>query len=309
MKIVNVCYKDWSRFMFDNAKALQSVGVDCKAFVFKSHEYYTADEQAEAVSHERMIAEIHRADIVQVFHTQKQMEPYVKDLKKPVIIYHTASDYRKYPQHYNEMWNPIVEKSVICLGEFHKLGAKNEVYLVGAVDTDLLQPHIGYKGIIKTVAHYPSNERKKGTPHIQKIVASLARKLRGKFTYKSQVRIVPFQDNLKRMSECDIYLELFKLKLDHKTYGSWGITALEAAALGKVVITNHLAYRLYKAVYGECMIQHGNDVDQFSRQLAAFIKMDKEKLIDYQQRTRDWVVEKHSYKATGKRIKDVILEL
>jgi len=90
-----------------------------------------------------------------------------------------------------------------------------------------------------------------------------------------------------------------------KPYGSWGITALEAAAMGKVVFTQMNNPSLYEKTYG-CLpeLMCYNDKSEFIDNLQSLI--DSPSAIRVMQKlTREWVVKHHSFESTGKKMLDL----
>ena len=75
------------------------------------------------------------------------------------------------------------------------------------------------------MGHFPSKPAVKGS---DKIVEAM-KNVKGNFEFRYSDKRVSWEEQIKRMSECDIYVERFT-----KDSG-FGITALEAAALGKIV--------------------------------------------------------------------------
>lgn len=304
LRIINICNNDWANFSYDNAQALRKVGVDCQAFKFAGHKNnYLAE--AKFVSHKELQRQISKADIVQVHHSDKGMVDYVKDHPK-VVVYHAGTAYRKYYKFYNDLFNPFVKASILALGEFWELGAKNPKYLVGAVDTTKIKAHFGQSFSTPRIAHYPSNVLKKGTDHIKQMLKEVSKKGRRFKFLGEDVYLVSFAENLKRMADCDIYIELFQLKLHGQLYGSFGISALEAAALGKIVITNNLSWKVYQTHYGPCALVIVNTETDFIDKIFNLIDSPDALLRAKQEETRDWVVQNHSYEATGKRLRDIL---
>lgn len=291
MKVINICQSDWANFAYDNSMALRSVGIDCVAYKLSSHKFKYSNE-AKKIPISDMQRLIDKADLVQIFFSEDIFIPMCKG--KRVIVYHAGTQYRNNPDYYNEKFNHIVEKTVIALGEFAGLGAKNEVYMVGAINTNnynhFREPKRPYK-----IGHFPSNAEIKGTEKIIEMI----KKLSAHGLFKWSVKPVLAKEQLKRMLDSDIYIELFKPELKGKKYGSWGITCLEAAAMGKVVVTQNLSDKVYKANYGEHPLVLCENEKDFIDKVNSLLVMDEKELRYLQEKTRSWVKLKHGYKATG----------
>ena len=108
------------------------------------------------------------------------------------------------------------------------------------------------------------------------------------------------------MEICDIYIECCNLSLNGCTFGEWGNTCIEAAALGCIVITNSLSQNIYKKEYGDCPLYIANNQNEIENCLIEISKLSKDEIIEKKKQFRKWVEDKHSFKATGKRLMDKI---
>jgi len=305
MKVLNCSRTDWAAFSYDNAMALRSVGVDAESLCMIKHGFNYEKASTPATA-ETIRKKMREADVVQIIHSCAHSLNYFisSKSKAKIIVYHSGSIYRNNPGTFNKLFNGMVHKSVIALGEFAGLGCKNEHYLVGAVDTDTIVPNYE-EPTYYTLAHYPSNAEVKGTDEIRKMMGQL--QTSNPFIFNCSTELVDYQAQRKRLSECDIYIELFNPSLNGKKYGSWGITALEAAAMGKVVVTQNLSSDVYEKNYGSCPFILASGREDFMDKVDGLLRLPYEKLLTLQQETRQWAVEKHGYIATGKRIVETIL--
>jgi hypothetical protein len=250
MKVVNVTHDDFANFSFSNSEALKSVGVDCKSFKLQTHPFNYSKESV-IVSIEQMIEEVKDADVVQFFHDNISLfniiTPYCKC--KKLIAYHTTSLYRRDYQILNQLMNPFIHKAVNCMPEFMGKGAKNEVYMVGAVDSEYLKTFKKEPKRPYIIGHYPSNPEVKGT----KKIIELMKEVPGEgelYEFRYSAEQVSYQDQLKRIGECDIYIEMFTEKDGlGSEYGSFGITALEARGMDKIVVTQNTKGSIYEDTY------------------------------------------------------------
>lgn len=307
MKVINYSRNDYANFSYDNAMALQSVGVDCKSYVTNKHSYnYT--HTSEQISNENIMAQMNEADFVQIFHTDiEALKIFIhSNSKAKLIVYHTGSVYRRSPKLMNSLFNPHAYKVVCALPEFMGLCKMNEQYLVGAVDTDRIQPHPSHPQIPYDIRHYPSNFEKKGTIDILRMITEI--KTADNFIFTHSVELKDMSCQYERVRECDIYVELFKPVLEGKPYGSFGIQALEAAAMGKVVITQNLNPDLYFNEYGFNRLFFADNEEGFKEIINTLIMLSPKDIQELQDETRQWVVDNHSYKATGSKIVEKILQ-
>ena len=296
--ILNCCRDDWANFSYDNHLAMQAVGIDSVCVKLKRHDY-EYENQAQVVTVSTLKELINQADIVQVFHSDKWMHQYLEG--KKVIVYHAGSTYRMHHAYYNHLWRNA-DLHVVCLGEFWKLAPKNKRYLVGAMEMDWHYSNCHYP---LEIAHYPSNPEVKGTNHIINMLSDISS---DKYYFLCDTNEVDYRQQLNRLKTCDIYIEMFKMQLGQNIYGSFGITALEAAAMGKIVVTNNLHKELYQDVYGDCALQIVNTEQEFKNKINQLINLSTHELRELQNKTKQWAL-KHSYLETGKRIKSLITEI
>jgi len=113
---------------------------------------------------------------------------------------------------------------------------------------------------------------------------------------------ISHNNHLKRIAKSDIYIEHQCYRLDGEKYGEFGITALEAAALGKIVITCSSAIKKYNFEYGDCPLFISNCEEEFIDTINNIMKMTDEEISEHQKLTRDWVCKNHSYDALADRL-------
>ena len=117
------------------------------------------------------------------------------------------------------------------------------------------------------------------------------------------------------MSEVDIYIERMnmfryseKRKKKRRT-GVWGVTALEAACLGKVVVTNFYGREVYEKEYGECALQSANSEEEMETILINLLSKPKSELMELKKKTRLWVEEYHTFEKVGMKLRRIYEEL
>ena len=282
------CFDDYSNFMYQLEQALLSIGVNAKGFKLVNHPFGYPN-QCELIHPDLMNDAIKDFDIVIACHSF--ISPLIHS---KVIPYHTGTAFRQNPDYYNELFkeSPF---SLIALPEFN-LTAKNPKYLVGCVDTDSIKPTKQINEVL-TFGHFPPNHLVKGTSTINKVLNETG------VNYISDSNLVSYSENLKRLDSCDIIIELFADGQGGKPYGSFGMTALEAAALGKIVITqNNSGQELYNDTYGFCPLNFVKDENKLISTIKTLDNYQGEYIKGQQDQTREWVVKNHSYKATAEKL-------
>lgn len=300
MRILNISHDDFANFAHENANALRSVGVNCLDLKRTAHPFSYGSESKVATS-DRIINEIKKADIVQLFHSDHTWLEMAWALGKRVVVYHTGTGYRQNPENCNNIFNGKVERCFTDQCEFIGLGMKNETYIATAINTEKFKPAVWKTINPYLIAHYPSNETVKGTA---KIVEMLT-KIEGA-TFTVNTDRVNHKAQIERMNACDIYVELFAPTQRGKPYGCFGVTAFEAAALGKIVFTNNIGQKVYSDAYGDCALVIANNEVEFISKMKWILQLDEKHIVNLQEQSREWIVKKHSYEATGNRLKTLL---
>lgn len=294
MRVVNLSYDDYSGFAYNNCLALRSVGIDCESYATKQHAFGYA-EHSEIVDYDVMVAKASQAHIIQIFHSSEKILKHVRGLRKRLFCYHTGTVYRQEPDRLNAVFNPMVERTFIDSPEFFTLGGKNVTYIATAIDTAKIQPR-PTRNEKPLFAHYPSRPDFKGTETIKRLMSKY------ECDFICDERILPHEQNLERIAKCDVYIELFSPKQSGKDYGSFGVTAFEAAAMGKCVITNSMFHQVYTNTYGQSgWLIVANTEHEFTESVRRIIVNG----IDAQRpkMVRKWIEEYHSLEATGNYLK------
>lgn len=296
--LVSTC--DWANVGHLFQRSLEAVGVSAVSVAKKPHPFQY--EQSSAVVHDRDVdGLVGRASTVINMHSVNHTGPQKGKL---VGVFHGGTEYRSNPAGMNAIFNKFVDFSLIQTGELLNLGAFDTEWMVPPVDCDRIKPRFGITGEFLNVAHYPRDGREKGTKAILRALRMISRVKR----YHDRVRYVweqsrlPWPENLERMVQCDVYVESCVPTYRDREFGAWGMTALEAAALGKIVITNFVHAERYQAEFGSCPIQIANSSDEIVAVIKRLADMDRADLENLQVETREWVERVHSFEPTGKRL-------
>jgi hypothetical protein len=295
IRVINLASNDYANMSHNNANSLCSIGVHCDDYVLSTHPF-GYKSQSKGFSRDKIRDIVNTFDVVQIFHTCPILlnEVLNANFKGKIIVYHSGTRYRNEPEFYNRLFNPVVHRCITDQTEFMDLGAK---------DVEYLAPHTDLKPVDKRkegkliIGHYPSNPLVKGTKEIMEMLEPF----KDDFEIRIDETIVPHEDNLKRIAECHIYIELFKPELNGKPYGCFGVTAFEATSLGCVVLTNDLHPNVYHSVYGKKPFMTSKYINEF--------KLHLENLLD-NYNLKEWLhkdfYNNHSIESTGKRILELI---
>lgn len=198
--------------------------------------------------------------------------------------------------------NNFVTYTIVHHPYLLNLGAKHDCFIKPPVDTVELQPDFERKNLDKVIiGHFPSNESRKGTAVIRGVLEYLKKtSFENKFDYLIETERVPWADQLLRIKKCDIIIECLTPVVVEDTFGEWSTATLEAASLGKIVITNSFNEDIYEQHYGKSEICIANNEKQLRRMLIRLLKKPVDELQQKKLATREWVVKCHSMEATTK---------
>lgn len=300
--------QDYANVSYTLQQSLLAVGVNAKAIIKSSRR---RGIRAKVIPIKKFKNYAKKAEIIIFMHS------LFRNLgagDKRFFVFHGGGRYRFNPQKSNKIFNPIVEKSLIQTGDLLGLGAKNEVWLLPAVDTDLLQPVYERKSNKIIIGHFPSSDRVKNSEGIGRVIGRIQEDFGHKFEYIFSPKVILWEKQIKRVSACDIYIEACQPHLRRKRettgpkspYGEWGIQCLEAASLGKVVITHFLSHKRYEREYGKCSLKVANSLDEIEFHLRELLSLSDDKLLQVRKDTRQWVEKYHSYKSVGERLKEIL---
>lgn len=296
MRVLSLSESDYANYGHNISKALRSVGVDCIDLCLLKHKF-KYDESGVRVNLPTMIDRIKKANIIQVMHSDVKLFDLARKYnpKAEIIVYHTGSRYRQDFAMMNKKFAGC--KTITDQTELMKRG--NHHYVISPVKI--------HKPVFKSllpirIGHFPSSTEVKGTDDIIKML----RKFSGKFKLVHSTDFVPNKAQIQRMSMCDVYIELFKPTLWGREYGCFGVTALEAASLGKLVITQDLNPSVYIENYGKHPFLLANTPEQFERTITEMLQMSCAQVKELQKENHKRLAENHSFEATGRRVLQII---
>ncbi len=316
LDVLHVCKWDWANTGYRFVKCMQMVGLNVIALKGIKHDYDYSDQigvipQLGGTVYYRhpitiMAPELRPlAESARVihFHASTFVDMGIDLTQKKVVVQHGGSTYRKAPDDCDKVFNQFASVTIMQFPMYMVHNPNNPVLVYYPVDTDLIQPDFSRKGRLR-IGHFPSTGSAKGTEDIEKVCCSLSRLpgYKDRFEYTVDKTNLPWSQHIDRMRQYDIIIETVKEVYHGQRFGEWGNTALEAAALGKVVVTNCHSSELYRREYGDCALQIANDRPQLMDTLKRLISMDDADIGRLAQETRQWVEEKHGMKPTADRL-------
>jgi hypothetical protein len=298
-EVLLVSENDWANAGHVYCKALRSIGIDADAITLNLHGFHYT-EQARQVERKDLKGLCDKSRIVISMHSRN----LVGRAAEHMCVFHGGAQYRGNAKAVNSVFNPFVDCSIIQTGDLLGLGAKNEVWVLPAIDLKSIKPRFGITGNKIRIGHHPRSFKDKGGPAVLRVIDRLKSypQLRNRFEFTTDSTHVPWEQSIQRMGDCDIYIECLAPTHLGKKHGAWGITALECAALGKIVVTNFADYELYEADYGKCGLQVTNTEDEMLDKLVELLSLTDNELENLQVDTREWAEKHHSYEAIGTRL-------
>ena len=244
---------------------------------------------------------------------------------KYIISGVSGHPYRRKPKEYCNLFNQFTDKTLIQCPDLLNLGMKNESLVYYGVDTDIIKynPLNKLKQYPKLIiGHFSSNPSTKGSDVILSAIKHICKLFPDKYEYigynSLKANHLPWKDNIKRMSNCDIYIETCKPYLNkynsfneynNTKFGEWGNTCLEASAAGCIVITNTLTKELYLKEYtDDYPLLIALNKDDIIKHLTTISKMSKTEIITLQEKFRNWALNTHSLLKTGERFSNKLLK-
>jgi len=239
----------------------------------------------------------------------KKMKLDVDLSKKKQCVFHGGSLYRSDSKNVNKIFKNA-DAVFIQTAELLLLSdRKDKIWLLPTAYVGDIKPIVPLQGKKLIVGHFPSNGTGlkgikgdiKGTIGINKVMKQFKDRVDWRFIDAK----ISWRDNLNRVNACDVYIESLNYSSTSKNKHDWSIAALEAAALGKIVITNFVYGRdIYEKEYGPHKIQIANTEAELKKTIERLLSMSDEELVQLKQETLDWVAKAHSLEAIGNRIKE-----
>jgi|GEM_PF-1890000 len=335
--VLMLCINDWANTGWRFSQALQHIGLDVLFLKGVMHKFMYPEqgiihpdivkahlaqkpEGGEALYYSvPELNELARSANVIHFRDTCIIDTGVDLEKKWVIAQHGGRIYRQHNRKVNREFNQFVDATIIQCPDLWGLGAKNEHLIYYPVDTNRIKPVYEPQDDRLIIGHFPSMPTWKGTSVIYETILKIGKehpRLAEKFAYFGPTHedlnndpnkwmwLTIWSNHLKRIAMCDILIEtVSKTAQDDLPYGEWGNQALEAAAMGKIVITNTLTADLYRKEYGPgCALHVANDATELEAQLIKILNMGGDEMMEHRYKSREWVEKYHSIEKTGERL-------
>ena len=295
---------DWANTGFRFCESLKTQGVDAMMLKKNAHKF---GYPRQAALFETIYDIMPYADQAKVLHYTASMffDPGIDIRNKKIIFQHGGTTYREQHEQCNSFMNPISDFAIIQEPDLCGLGARNEVYITYPVDTGYIQPVFKpHKPGKRIFAHHPSNSNTKGSDLVFKVAKTKMDQHENMILFYNEGNVT-WPENLGRVSLCDVYIETLQPEIRGRKFGTWGNAACEAAALGKIVITNDLYTGFFEREYGRpCEWIIANDPNELSLAIDQVMDMSDAEFQAKKEACRQQIEDCHSFEATGKRLMD-----
>ena len=293
---------DWANVGYEFAKALRSVGVNAEMLIGNYHAFGYPQQGKLISSVKRLTEYLEKAGIIQFMHSQFPADIALPMNGKPVYVFHGGTVYRNNAESFNAFFNEIVTGTLIQSSDLFGLGAKNEHWVLPCIDASNYQPIYDRQDPEKLIiGHFHWNREGKVSAILDEAVEKLEAdpETKGRFEVRMDARRVSWRENISRIAACDLVVDQLK--------GLWGVTSLEAAALGKVPVSGFDALNRYETEYGTCglAVVKSKDSDDLAQVLKTFIVMPDNDLRVWKLKARQWVKNLHSYECIGTKLKEI----
>jgi hypothetical protein len=322
--VLFLTYQDYANTGWKFYRAARDIGLKCLALKGVIHPFYYPDQTtvhpdiAKAKQHNVMpIYKVESpgikgiADSCRVIHftSSTLMDIDGVDLNDhPVVVQHSGREYRVLNKEINDIYNQVSDATIIQMPDLLGKGARNEHLIYFPVDTDYIQPdytRYGAPGVV--FGHLPSQPEWKGTKDILKLAREMS-ETHPNFiwgspkTYDDLTGGRIWYQNLEDLKWLDVLIDTCSAEAYGHPYGEWGNTAFEAAAMGKIVITNSHNIEKYKENYGDCEFIIANTIQEVEVAVEEILLWSGEDIYQKRKRTRCWAKTNHSIQATGRRL-------
>lgn len=300
--VLFACIDDWANVAYLFQESMRAVGVDALAVTQKPHGFgYTNQATIMPGAEQQQLAD--KSKIVVHMHSRVTVK-YNTAPAVHHVTFHGGAKYRFAPVQYNEVFNKFVKCTLIQTADLLGLGAKNEVWILPPIDLKAIRPKFGIMEKKIKIAHYPRSSKEKGGPAVNRVMGKIKadKTLAKRLSYTFDSKQVEWERNIERMRACDIYIETLAPLHMKRPHGVWGMTALEAAALGKIVVTNFRGLQRYEREYGPSAIQVADTEEQLEQVIRRLLSLSIDELESLQISTREWAEKHHSFEAVGKKL-------
>lgn len=310
--ILFLSINDWANQGRTMAKAVRAAGRDAMHLTLTPLVFNALDGSDELIeSMDHLKNAIDDATTIVFMHSNPHFVRLPIDTgDKKIAVFHGGSQYRNNPVMINQIFNMVVNQSLVQTADLLGLGAKNEKYINNGVDIQSIRETAGDErpnGKRIVIGYFPSNPATKGYGTVAPILNKIQQDYKGKVNIITTASQHPWEVNIKFMAKCHIVIDGVQPALGTKYYGEWGVQALEAAALGKVVFSHFRREDIYrKYLGGHCINACNNGMELYDKLTQMLDSSTKQKIIKRGRSAAAWCERVHALEPFGLRILEAL---
>ena len=316
--ILLFCVEDFANCTQEFVEALRAVGVNARGFTLASHGFNYTNQLPIPEQDGELFGAVRSASKILYLQSTKPPRDAIPRDRRFKKLYLFVGD-QGYRNRSNEIlsYYPKLEKVFYQGSDLKGKSPYKEEWLLPAIDTDFIQTKqdvslMAHKCPIR-IAHFPRDPKAKGSEVILKVMAKMAQdeELKDSFIFDYQDKWrCDWEENLARLDSCDVYIESQAYMLGDKKCSEFGVTAMEACSLSKIVVTCFSSFEDYKREFGvDSEIAAANCEEELEQALRIIIQTAEYKpreFVEKRLRTRWWVENYHGRIPTGLRLKKMM---
>jgi hypothetical protein len=315
-QVLFICYDDLANVGYGIVQGLRSVGESVRGVKYVKHLFdYPKQLPVIKKGSSEFISAYRGADTIVFMHSDfvpRYIEKFSNKSYKTFGFFTGDNSYRNNSKEMNEFFKGFTSFSLFQTYDLTLLGATNPYWYIPPIDTELLQPvNLIDDGPLK-IAHFPNIPANKNPESVLRVIDRLKQEglsftFMYDYTHYGEGKIRTWEQNIAMLSLCDVYIESQSYIREGKPFGAFGITGMEASALGKVVITVFRNPDEYTQNFGvQSEIIPSNSEEELYTVLKNLILSTKDSIRNKAQLTRKWIEGIHSYKPSGLRLKEIL---
>lgn len=305
--VVFFCRDDWANVGYSLEASLNAAGYNAKSLKLRAHGFCYSNESEIIGSVEEATPFAKNSKWIVLMHSYTPIPGWYKN-KLPFqkrAVFHGGHDFRLKQDIINKIFNQYVDVALIQTRDLWNKNTIGKRWIFPGVDVEQIKPSSFYSGENPIrIGHFPRDVGPKHTRRIVNAINTLENFKHLKFSWEHDVgKMIPQLRNVYRMDQCEIYVESLCTERRGYAISEPGLTMLEAAALGKIVVTVFGSKSEYEKEFNtKCPILPVSNEKELIEVLEDLVLKPPEYIRGLQKETREWVVNNHSYKATGQRL-------
>jgi glycosyltransferase involved in cell wall biosynthesis len=286
---------DFGNLGYAYAESLKAIGHRAESYCLFKHPYGYA-KQSKRIYEGEVRESLHGADVVIIMHSSARFVQYVPE-GVPYFVMHGGTRYRQNTDDFIKKFKDA-RGAIIQTPDLLGLGTIPEELICAPADLSI--EYVPFHKTLHGFGHYPTNRMNKGTDQIIRAARQ------SRIDLHTDEMLLPYYRNLERIGKCKIYIELFKPEQRGKLYGTFGLTAIEAAMVGRPVITQCANYQSYVDRYCDIAFEIVESESELIEAMTDCAKMTDDSVERWGKNLRNDVMKWHSPQRIGEQLIEFI---